>query len=111
MKRWTKLFEDPCLDEAYSVQQTSDCGYIIVVERKNFLIKIKTDANRNKMWEKAIGKISTPFCTSMVKQTSNEGYTVLGHKEYDTWEETGFVEADIFLMKIDKTQTPRGPTE
>ena len=111
-KVWGKAFG---FYSGYFVQQTSDGGYIIVVvgarESGNFLIKMKIDENGNKVWEKTIEKISAPFDVFMVKQTSDEGYVVLGQKEYGYWGETGLVEADIFLMKIDETSTPRPPIE
>ena len=103
-KVWGKAFG---FYSGYSVQQTSDGGYIIVVEGAVGLEKIKIDDNGNKIWEKTIEKISAPFYVSKVKQTSDEEYVVLGHKEYGTWGETGLAEADIFLMKIDEIQTPR----
>jgi hypothetical protein len=111
-KVWGKAFG---FYSGYSVQQTSDGGYIIVVvgerELGDFLIKIKIDENGNKVWEKTIEKISAQFYVSKVKQTFDEGYVVLGQKEYGTWGETGLVEADIFLMKIDETSIPRSPIE
>ena len=107
-KVWGKAFG---FYSGYSVQQTSDGGYIIVVEGTGGLEKIKIDDNGNKIWEKTSEKISAPFDVFMVKQTSDEEYIVLGHKEYGTWGETGLVEADIFLMKIGETSTPRPPAK
>lgn len=58
---WTKTFGGPSDDRAYSVQQTTDGGYIVAGETSSFgagfvdAYLIKTDANGNTLWRKPTG--------------------------------------------------------
>lgn len=92
--QWNKTFGEYYNEVGYSVQQTSDGGYIIVGTTASYgvcpwcakemggpapedIYLIKTDANGNKMWEKVIGGIYTDMAYS-VKQTSDGGYIIAG---------------------------------
>ncbi|MFZ8826687.1 MAG: T9SS type A sorting domain-containing protein [Candidatus Caldipriscus sp.] len=85
-------------DEAYSVQQTSDGGYIVAgitgVGGDNFFL-IKTDENGNVQWAKTYGGTYQEWAYS-VQQTSDGGYIVAGW----TWS-FGAGRYDIFLIKTD----------
>jgi len=80
---------------AYSVQQTSDGGYIVAGDAGGDIFLIKTDANGNISWAKTYGGTSYDW-TRSVQQTSDGGYIVAG---YTT--SFGASARDIFLIKTD----------
>ncbi len=88
-------------DLAYSVQQTSDGGYIVVGQTNSFgaggydIFLIKTDAKGNIQWAKTYGGTGSEKAYS-VRQTADGGYIVAG---YTT--SFGAGEGDIFLIKTD----------
>jgi hypothetical protein len=82
--QWAKTYGEVGYDEAYSVQQTSDGGYIVAgatysFGAGNFLIK--TDANGNLQWAKTYGGTGGESANS-VRQTSDGGYIVAGGTYY-----------------------------
>jgi uncharacterized protein YuzE len=98
---WAKTYGGTSGDEAYSVQQTSDGGYIVAGRTGSFgagggdIILIKTDANGNIIWAKTYGGTSGDEAYS-VQQTSDGGYIMAGR--------TGSFGAgggDIILIKTD----------
>jgi uncharacterized delta-60 repeat protein len=98
---WTKTYGGTDEDRAYSVQQTSDGGYIVVGRTLSFgaggldIFLIKTDANGNIIWAKTYGGTAWDGVSS-VQQTSDGGYIVAGF--------TGSFGAgyyDVFLIKTD----------
>gem|GEM_PF-601819 len=77
---WNKTFEATAGLSSRSVQQTSDGGYIAtghtyLDQDRTWLIK--TDANGNKLWEKAFGG---PGDGNSVQQTKDGGYIITGTK-------------------------------
>jgi hypothetical protein len=80
--QWTKTFDITNNDKAYTVQQTTDGGYIITGHSFSFgfsiggVFLIKTDVNGNLLWSKSLSAISDyGYC---VQQTIDGGYIVAG---------------------------------
>jgi len=98
---WAKTYGGTNDDWAYSVQQTSDGGYIVAGWTYSFgagwsdILLIKTDVNGNIIWAKTYGGTNSEWAYS-VQQTSDGGYVVAGV----TWS-FGAGLYDIFLIKID----------
>jgi len=99
--QWQKTFGGSGPDEGYSVQQTSDGGYIIAgatwsSDTGNWdVYLVKTDPNGNSEWEKTFGPSERDFAAS-VHQTSDGGYIITG----DT-SSLGTGDADVYLVKTD----------
>ena len=81
--QWVKTYGGSELDEATSVQQTSDGGYIIAGTTKSYgagdkdFYLIKTNENGDTTWTKTYGGAETDECQS-VKQTTDGGYIIAG---------------------------------
>ena len=78
---WEKEFGGDLTDIGYSVEQTSDGGYIISGFTGSFedlgaTYLIKTDANGNKVWEKTFEGISGLSIKNSVQQTTDGGYII-----------------------------------
>jgi len=101
-KVWEKTYGGSYDDEAYSIQQTKDRGYIVAGETYSFgaggydVYVIKLDVNGNKVWERTYGGSYWDFAYS-IQQTTDGGYIVAGR----TW---SFGEGywDIYIIKLDK---------
>ncbi len=97
---WAKTYGGTDFDEAFSVQQTSDGGYILAGETRSFgaglsdIFLMKTDANGNIIWAKTYGGTSNDWAYS-IQQTSDGGYIVAGL----TWSFSAG--GDILLIKTD----------
>jgi len=97
---WNKTYGGKKRENFLCVQQTSDGGYILTGYTSSFgagvddLWLMKIDSSGKKEWDKTYG------CSSydngvFVKQTSDEGYIIVGRTEkYSTFE-------DIWLIKTD----------
>jgi len=92
---WTKTYGGVRSDVGFSVQQTTDGGYIIVGMTNSFgagilgrldVYLIKTDNNGDTLWTKTYGGIDTDYAFSgidtdyafSVQQTTDSGYIVAG---------------------------------
>jgi hypothetical protein len=93
--QWAKTYGGTGWDWAYSVQQTSDGGYIVVGASWYNIFLINTDANGNIIWAKTYGGIGDDGAYS-VQQTSDGGYIVAGYTA--SFGAGGY---DIFLIKTD----------
>jgi hypothetical protein len=98
---WAKTYGGTFNDYAYSVQQTSDGGYIVAGWTTSFgasngdIFLIKTDANGNIQWAKTYGGGNYDGAFS-VQQTSDGGYIVAG-----VTNSFGAGDRDLFLIKTD----------
>ncbi len=100
-KEWEKTFGGSSWDNAYSVGQTTDSGYIIAGTTNSYgagsydFYLVKTDASGNKEWEKTFGGSSWDNAYS-VGQTTDGGYIIAG-----TTNSYGAGLYDIYLVKTD----------
>jgi len=68
---WTRIFGGSGNDEGYSVQQTTDGGYIITGHTSSFgnggkdIWLIKTDSNGDSLWTKTFGGSSNDMSFSV----------------------------------------------
>jgi len=98
---WTKTFGGTDDDCGYSVETTSDGGYIICGYTESFgaggrdVYLIKTNSSGDLLWAKTFGGAGTDWGAS-VKQTKDEGYIITGETSFDQESST-----DIYLLKID----------
>jgi len=82
-KVWDRTLGGPYGDEAYSVQQTSDGGYVITGYTFSYgaggadVWLVKTDASGNEVWAKTFGGSYGDEGRS-VQQTSDGGYVITG---------------------------------
>jgi len=99
-KVWEKTFGGNTQDRGYSVQQTSDSGYIITGDTDGHLYLFKTDANGNKIWEKAFKREedTQPFTGKSVRQTTDNGYMIVANTFYTS----APVYQPIYLIKTDE---------
>lgn len=86
-ERWNKTLGGGKWDDAESVQQTSDGGYIVAGT-----LLIKTDANGNQQWNRTFEGLSEYFYS--VRQTSDGGYVLVGFISNLTY-------SDAWLIKTD----------
>jgi len=97
--QWSKTFGGADNDEGYSVQQTSDGGFIIAGKTYSYgagssdIILLKTDANGDSIWARTFGGTDMDEAYS-VQQTMDGGYILTGITISDS---TGL--SDILLLK------------
>jgi hypothetical protein len=108
-KTWDKTYGGTGRDTAYSVQQTSDRGYILAGATYSYgaggsdfsdVWLVKTDSNGNKAWDKTFGGTARDEAYD-VQQTSDGGYILAGQiSSY------GAGSWDFWLIKVGGVYTP-----
>ena len=98
-QRWERTYGGTNDDVGYSVQQTSDGGYIVAGMTSSFgaingdVYLIKTNASGDTLWSKTYGGTGTDWGRS-VQQTSDGGYIIAG------WTTSfGAGMEDVYLIK------------
>ena len=92
---WTRTIGGSGYEYAYSVQQTSDGGYIITGLSLGGVLLIKTDASGNEVWTNTFGGSGADIGRS-VQQTSDGGYIIAGYTD-----SYGAGAEDVWLIKTD----------
>ena len=99
--QWANTYGGSSDDYTYSIQQTSDGGYIVAGYTNSFgaggtdVWVLKLDANGNVQWQKTYGGSSDDYAYS-IQQTSDGGYIVAGYTE-----SFGAGYADVWVLKLD----------
>jgi hypothetical protein len=97
---WARVFGGTSLDEAFSVEQTADSGYILTGFTDSFSIGrdvylVKTDSNGLISWSNTFGGAGSN-CGHCVRKTSDGGYIIVGYTDL-----YGSGGSDIWLIKTD----------
>jgi hypothetical protein len=99
--QWTKTIGGSDWDEAHSIIQSSDGGYVVAGRTRSFgagwddIYVVKLDRSGNVLWTKTIGGSSFDGAFSII-QSSDGGYVVAG---YTTSFGVGY--SDIYVVKLD----------
>ncbi len=86
--QWQKTYGGKGVDEAYSIQQTKDGGYIVAGIDYSPLVQagrdawiIKLDARGQCSMAKDLWREKTMMCAYSIQQTSDGGYIVAGETD------------------------------
>lgn len=120
-KTWDKLLGGSGKDEAYSIQQTIDGGYVVagyslssatgnVTDTSNgsedYWV-VKLDASGNKIWDKLLGGSGSDTAYS-VWQTTDSGYVIIGESAAESagnGDQAGVAsrgQTDIWVIRLDE---------
>ncbi|MFA5032388.1 MAG: T9SS type A sorting domain-containing protein [bacterium] len=98
---WTKTFGGTYGDLGYSIQQTSDGGFIIAGTTSSFgtggydVYLIRTNSSGDTLWTKTFGGTNEEAGFS-VQQTSDDGFIIVGYTQ-----SFGTGGADVYLIRTD----------
>ncbi len=104
---WTQTYGGSAADRTFTVQQTSDGGFIIAGTTESLgaggrdAYVVKTDANGTLEWEKSFGDVGDDV-THSIDHTQDGGYLLMGYTN-----SFGARNYDIYLIKL----TASGDTE
>jgi len=100
--QWQKTFGGSSEDAAYSIQQTSDDGYIVAGETNSFgtggydTYVLKLRPNGDLEWERTFGGYNNDYAYS-IQQTTDGGYVVAGW----TYSFASSNDHDVYILKLD----------
>jgi hypothetical protein len=95
-KEWNTTFGEGYVNRGYSVEQTTDGGYIVGGVDADGGCIIKTDSHGNLQWKSSFYEYDC-FVIHSVQQTEDGGYILTG-----TSGEGYFVAMDLYLIKVDQ---------
>jgi len=104
-KIWFKHYGGSAKDIGYSIQQTSDGGYIVAGETSSYtygssdVAIYRLTSSGTKVWFKHYGGVSQDVCRS-IQQTSDGGYIVAGYTYSYSYGDTDFA-----IYKLDSSGT------
>jgi hypothetical protein len=93
---WTKLHGTYTQEEAWSVEETFDGGFVAAGVRSLDVYLLRTDANGDTLWTKQFGGASNDMGLS-VKETPDSGFIIAG----STWS-YGSGMSDAYYIKTDR---------
>jgi uncharacterized delta-60 repeat protein len=102
---WSRTFGGNGYDFCYSIQQTSDGGYILGGRTVSFgagadFWLVKTNADGDSLWSRTFGGSDYDECYS-VQQTTDGGYILAGHTD-----SFGAGNQDFWLVKTTRDGSP-----
>jgi len=106
--QWQKSLGGTSWDEAYSIQQTTDGGYIVTGIScsigGNYLV-VKLDATGAIQWQKSLGGTNLDYAYS-IHQTTDGGYIIAGASSSNDGDVTGnHGSNDCWIVKLSATIT------
>ena len=100
-QQWAKTFGEVALDRPFSIQQTTDGGYVISGKTSSYgagsydFLILKLDSSGNQQWAKTFGRNGADGSCS-VQQTSDGGYIIAGMT--GSW--AGFAD-NLLVLRLD----------
>ncbi|MBD3235007.1 MAG: hypothetical protein GF315_14890, partial [candidate division Zixibacteria bacterium] len=100
---WTRTYGGSDKDAAYSLQQTSDGGFVLAGFTKSYgltdaqFFVIKTDALGDSLWTQTYGESNDDFA-SAIRQTNDGGYIIVG-----TSKVSDSLSDDFYLVRTDSS--------
>jgi hypothetical protein len=101
--QWQKTYGGTSEDEVYSIQQTSDNGYIVAGQTYAFgavysdAWVLKFDGNGYVQWQKTYGGTANNDSANSIQQTSDGGYIVAGF----TTLQSLYRDTDVWVLRLD----------